>query len=86
MSAPNAQISIASGSSDAIRVRASSEFTLSGWSSSSPSARAAVATGGGDSLRPRPFGRSGRVITSAGRQRLSANRSRTVTAKSEVPR
>ena len=32
-----------------------------------PSSRAASATGGGASLRPRPFGASGRVTTSAGR-------------------
>src|SRR5437763_2548552 len=37
--------------------------------------------------RPRPLGRSGRVITSAGRWRaLAASRSRTAAAKSDVPR
>src|SRR3954451_224955 len=43
MSAPKAQIRTASGSTAAIAVRASSEFTLAGWSSSMPSSRAASA-------------------------------------------
>ena len=57
----------AAGSAAAIRSRASSPFTLSGWIVSMPSRAAASATGGGDSLRPRPRGRSGRVTTSCGR-------------------
>ena len=68
MSAPKAQTTSASGSAAAIRARASSALTDSGWSSSRPSSR------GGDrrraaavSRRPRPAGRSGRVTTSAGR-------------------
>jgi hypothetical protein len=76
----------ASGLAAAIAARHSSEFTLSGWSTSMPSARAASAAGGEESLRPRPFGRSGRVTTSDGLWGDSARRSSTVTAKSEVPR
>src|SRR4051812_27229062 len=84
--APNAQMTTPSGSAAEIAARASAEFTLSGWITSIPSSRAASATGGGESLRPRPRGRSGRVTTSCGRCSLAATRSRTATAKMEVPR
>ena len=86
INAPNAQTITMSGCTDAIRARASSPLTDAGWSSSSPSSRAFSATGGGLSARPRPFGASGRVTTSAGRCGLPASRSRTAAAKSEVPR
>ncbi len=76
----------APGWAAAIRSRASSPFTFSGWSSSRPSSRAASATGGDCTLRPRPRGRSGRVTTSAGRWLESARRRSTVAAKSVVPR
>ncbi len=85
-SAPNAQTITASGDAAAIRARAPSSLTSSGWKTSSPSVRAALATGGAESRRPRPAGRSGRVTTSAGRCGEAASRSSTATAKSEVPR
>ena len=86
ISAPKAQIAIASGSAAAIRSLACSAFTSSGWKTSMPSSRAVSATGGAASLRPRPRGASGRVTTSCGLCGLAARRSRTVAAKSEVPR
>jgi hypothetical protein len=85
-SAPNAQMQTTSGSARAMRARACSSFTFSGWNSSIASRPAASATGGCPSFRPRPRGRSGRVTTSTGRCADSARRSSTVTANSEVPR
>jgi len=46
ISAPKAQMETPSGRAAAIAARASSELTLSGWSSSIPSSRAASAAGG----------------------------------------
>ena len=86
ISAPNAQMQTASGRAAAIRSRAASSFTLSGWISSRPSSRAASATGGGPTFCPRPLRLSGRVTTSSGRWSPADSRSSTVTAKSEVPR
>ncbi len=67
MSAPKAHTTTTSGRASAMRARASSALTLSGWKTSRPSSCAASATGGALSLRPRPLGRSGRVTTSSGR-------------------
>ena len=86
MSAPNAQSSRTSGSAAAMRSTLSGSLAFSGWKTSIPSSRAASATGGGASLRPRPFGASGRVTTSAGRCGVSARRRSTAAAKEEVPR
>src|SRR5437667_6392432 len=85
-SAPNAQTATASGFSAAIRARASSLLTLSGWSTAMPSSRAFSATGGGVRRRPRPAGRSGRVTTSEGRCGEAASRSSTAATNSLVPR
>lgn len=86
MRPPNAQIATVRGAAAAIAARASSEFTLSGWSTASPSDRAATATGGDSTRLPRPRGRSGRVTTSAGRCGEAARRSSTAAANAEVPR
>ena len=85
-STPYAQSTSASGSAAAIRSSTSGACSRSGWISSRPSARAAAATAGDCSARPRPFGRSGRVITSRGRCALAASRSSTAAANGEVPR
>ena len=84
--APNAQTMTTSGAASAIRATASGALTSSGWNRSRPSARATSATGGAVSFRPRPAGRSGRVTTRTGRCGVSARRSRTRAANSEVPR
>ena len=83
---PKAQTTTALGLAAAIRSRAASSLTSSACSSSIPSSVAAAAVGGGVSLRPRPWGRSGGVTTSAGRCAEPASVRRTVAAKSEVPR
>ena len=86
ISAPKAHTHTTSGSAAAIRARASSPLTDSGWSSSIPSSRAVSATGGAASRRPRPRGRSGRVTTSAGRCGEPASVRSTAAANAEVPR
>ena len=95
MSAPNAHTtttgreedrSPAPASASAISARASAELTLSGCSTASPRASARSRTGGALRLLPRPAGRSGRVMTRAGRNSaLAATRSSTAAANSEVP-
>ncbi len=64
ISAPNAHTTTAPGDAAAIRSRAASSLTESGWLVSIPRSRAVSRTGGEASLRPRPRGRSGRVTTS----------------------
>src|SRR5450755_321180 len=86
INAPKAQTQTACGSISATQRRVGSSLTNCGCASLMPSSRAAWATGGAERWRPRPRGRSGRVITSSGRCGEAATRCRTAAANSEVPR
>ncbi len=86
ISAPKAHTTTARGRAWVIAALASGSLTFCGCSSAIPRERALAATGGDVRRRPRPLGRSGRVITSAGRwASLRASRSSTAAANSEVP-